>query len=187
MTNHHQRRDWVLTSLFLIMSLSSFVWIEPSPFDLFLCLFILAGCVFSFYGFHSIIILPFFLLLFFLLANLLSAFFAKNEGVAFFYFFISFYLVLSWLSIVGTSFRYKSKVIETIFNGYVIAAVISVLIGVFAYFFRSPFTESFLQFERIKSLFKDPNVFGPFVVPAAIYTLYKAETTSLLKKLVYLI
>lgn len=183
--NHHQRGDWVLTFLFLIMSLSSIVFFEPSPYDLFLCLFIISGCFFSLYTFDSTLILPILLLLFFLLANLLSAFFAKNESGAIFFFIITVYLAISWLAITGTSYRYKSRMIETILNGYVVAAFIAVVIGVFSYFVRLPVTEPFLEFGRIKSLFKDPNVFGPFVVPAALFALYKAETSSIWRKLGY--
>jgi O-antigen ligase len=183
--NHHQERGWVLTFLFLTMSLSSIVLIEPSPYDLFLCLFILFGCIYSLYGFHSTLILPSFFLLFFLLANLLSAFFAKNDGGAFFYFIITVYLVVSWIAIVGASFRYKNKIINTIFKGYVVAALISVTIGAIAFFFHSPVTETFLQFGRIRSLFKDPNVFGPFLVPAALFALYKTESSSFWKRWSY--
>jgi hypothetical protein len=175
--NHQQGRDWALTFLFLIMSVSSIVFFEPSPYDFLLCLFILAGCVFSFYAFESTLIIPLLFLLIFLLANLLSAFFAKNPTGAIFFFIITVYLAVTWIALTGASYRYKRGMIETIFKGYVVAALIAVLIGVFAYFFRLPVTEPFLEFGRIKSLFKDPNVFGPFVVPAAIFSLYKAPPT----------
>jgi len=122
-----------------------------------------------------------------LFANVLSSFFIKNEIRALFYFSVTIYLVVSWLAIVGTSYRYKSKMIEIIFKGYVVAACIAVWIGVFSYFIRIPETETFLQFGRISSLFKDPNVFGPFVIPTAVFTLYKAEVSSSFKKIICLL
>ncbi|MDZ3952355.1 hypothetical protein U0X36_05255 [Bacillus thuringiensis] len=179
-----KRKDWILTFLFLIMSSSSIVFIEPSPYDLFLFLFIFTGCILSFYRFHTTIEVPFLLLLFFLFGNGISLFFIKNEIRALFYFSVTIYLVVSWLAIVGTSYRYKSKMIEIIFKGYVVAACIAVSIGIFSYFIRTPATETFLQFGRVSSLFKDPNVFGPFVIPAAVFTLYKAEASSSLKRII---
>jgi hypothetical protein len=49
-------------------------------------------------------------------------------------------------------------------HGYVLGAVVVSLIGVLAYFRLLPSSDTFLLYGRAKSTFKDPNVFGPFLV-----------------------
>jgi hypothetical protein len=49
-------------------------------------------------------------------------------------------------------------------QGYILAAVITSLIGVAAYFRMLPSSEMFIRAMRAASTFKDPNVFGPFLV-----------------------
>lgn len=178
-------RRWVPGFLFLIMSLSSVVWIEPSPYDLLLLLFALLGCFCSFYGFHSRLLPPLLLLLLFLFANLLSAFFAKSASEAVSFLAITVFLAVSWLAVIGVSYRHPGVVMEKIFQGYAVAAFLAVLLGVGAYFLQLPFSASLLEFGRVKSLFKDPNVFGPFIVPAALYALYRAESSRSVRKLGY--
>jgi O-antigen ligase len=155
--------------------------IEPSPYDVLLVLLLLTGCLFSAYRYDSSVLLPVLFLLLFLLSNVLSAFFAKDFYGAIFYFAITVYLAVSWAGIIGLSFRYPGGILNAVFKGYVVAALIAVLVGLFAYFVKMPATEAFLQFGRVKSLFKDPNVFGPFIVPAAVYSLYLAEKSSLFR------
>jgi hypothetical protein len=49
-------------------------------------------------------------------------------------------------------------------HGYILAAVMTSLIGVAAYFRVLPNSEMFIRALRAASTFKDPNVFGPFLV-----------------------
>src|SRR5262249_14630560 len=49
-------------------------------------------------------------------------------------------------------------------QGYILAAVLTSLIGVAAYFRVLPNSEMFIRAMRAASTFKDPNVFGPFLV-----------------------
>jgi O-antigen ligase len=59
-----------------------------------------------------------------------------------------------------------------VFGAYLFAAVTSALIGVLAVIAPLPGKEAFLYGgDRAMALFKDPNVFGPFLVPAALILL----------------
>jgi O-antigen ligase len=59
-----------------------------------------------------------------------------------------------------------------VFAAYLFAAVTSALIGVAAVLAPIPGKESFLYAgDRAMALFKDPNVFGPFLIPAALILL----------------
>lgn len=63
------------------------------------------------------------------------------------------------------------KRMRMIMQAYVVIAVISALIGVLAYLHLLPGAEQFLRYGRAKGMFKDPNVFGPFLIPPAIFLL----------------
>jgi hypothetical protein len=49
-------------------------------------------------------------------------------------------------------------------QGYILAAVMTSVIGVLAYFHVLPNSEMFIKALRAASTFKDPNVFGPFLI-----------------------
>ncbi len=162
--------------LFLAMAMSSFVFMEPAPYDLLMMLLMLSGLLFSLYEIKTDLILPILLLLLFFLSNLISMYFVKELGSSVLYAAITFYLGFIWLGIVGFGERYGKSFLELIMNGYLLAACIAGLLGTLAYFHLLPNSEMFLLYERAKALFKDPNVYGPFLVIPAVYTLYKAES-----------
>jgi O-antigen ligase len=61
-----------------------------------------------------------------------------------------------------------------IFNAYIYAAVIAAVAGIAGYFnvFPGAF-DMFTKFGRATGTFKDPNVFGPFLVPPLVYILHR--------------
>lgn len=61
-----------------------------------------------------------------------------------------------------------------IFNAYILAAVITALAGVAGYFNLVPGAfDLFTRYGRATGTFKDPNVYGPFLVPPLIYVLHR--------------
>jgi hypothetical protein len=59
-----------------------------------------------------------------------------------------------------------------ILNAYVWAAVAAALLGIVGYFDLLPDARGLMtRYGRATGLFKDPNVFGPFLVPALVYGL----------------
>lgn len=54
--------------------------------------------------------------------------------------------------------------LRVLLAGYVAGAVVVALIGILAYFRLLPSSDTFLLYGRAKSTFKDPNVFGPYLV-----------------------
>ncbi len=177
--------NYSLTVLFITMSVSFIVVVEPSPYDLLMVLFMFLGLLFSVFVYNSMLATPFLLVLIFILSNLISSYFSINYSSAAFYFAITFYLALSWFGFVCTAGRFQLRFVETVLNGYLIAACLSVLIGVLAYVQLIPFSDYFLYYDRVKATFKDPNVFGPFLVAPALYALYKADSFNGISKLVF--
>jgi len=69
---------------------------------------------------------------------------------------------------------------ELVLNAYVAAAVVAGLAGIVGYFGLVPGTEELLtKFGRARGTFKDPNVLGAFLVPAAVFLVYRMLTLPL--------
>lgn len=78
---------------------------------------------------------------------------------------IRFYLITLWLYLSCLIYENPKRILPVLLNGYAVGAVIVVIIGALAYFGVIPDAESYLKNSRVKSTFKDPNVFGPYLVP----------------------
>lgn len=71
-----------------------------------------------------------------------------------------------------------------IYKGYVLAALLAAGAGIVGYFDLFPGAGELLtRYGRASSTFKDPNVYGPFLVPAWLYLLDAALNRSFLKAL----
>jgi O-antigen ligase len=66
-------------------------------------------------------------------------------------------------------------------GGYLFAAVAACALGVLALFVALPGRELIVAEGRLVALFKDPNVFGPFVVPAALILVEEILTPRLFR------
>ena len=49
-------------------------------------------------------------------------------------------------------------------RGYILAALIATAAGYIGFFHLLPYSDIFLDNDRVSATFKDPNVFGPFLV-----------------------
>jgi O-antigen ligase len=80
-----------------------------------------------------------------------------------------------WLASWVTN-RRRAKVAG---GGYVVAATLSASLGLLALFLPLPGGELMVFEDRVQALFKDPNVFGPFLVPAALILVEETLTPRL--------
>lgn len=181
------RSKWLSFFLYLIMLVSSFVFIEPSPYDVLIILLVLIGFVCSIYSFSKEMIFPLCVICIFLISNLISLFFIKEIGSSLFFTAITFYLALTWIGLIGMSYLIRPPYLKLIAHGYLMSALLSTIIGLLAYFHLLPSSEFFLMFGRVKVLFKDPNVFGPFLVMPALFSLSMTEQKEIMikKKIFY--
>jgi len=166
---------WLFNFLFIMLALSSISLIEPSPYDLlFPILFGLS--VYLFYlSFSPSALIPFICLFLFIESHLASFFMIKDISRFAEFTVISFYLIMTWFCFAGIVSRFKVTAAEAIFKGYVFSAVLAAFFGIAAYYHLLPFSEMFLMEGRVKGFFKDPNVFGPFLIPPSIFLLLKIE------------
>ncbi len=86
---------------------------------------------------------------------------------------VSGFLAITTLFFAAVVLDDTERRLDVLLKGYMIAATIAALIAVLAYFKAIPNYELFLRYGRAASTFKDPNVFGPFVILPALLALQK--------------
>lgn len=153
-----------------LVFLSGFVLYEPAPSDLLLCLVV---AIWAFAGLKlSRPMLPMIVLMLAYMAGGLLSFtqldaFQKPAV----YMAVTGFLVVSsifFAAVIQVDTERRLQVIE---RSYVAAAIVCALIGILAYFGKFPHAELFTLYDRAKGAFKDPNVFGPFLVlPLVVLT-----------------
>ncbi|PFA34904.1 hypothetical protein COI88_23420 [Bacillus cereus] len=157
----------------LAVTSSCIVIVEPAPYDIIIVMIFGLGMAFRRLKFNkSQLEMPFFIVFVFIICNLISMFEIGHIGRGLSYFLVTFYLILSWLAFIGIYGKYGEVTKKIIMFGYTIAALLSATIGTLAYFHVIPFYDKFIKFGRSVALFKDPNVFGPFLIPIILYAVY---------------
>ena len=153
----------------LVIASSVVVLNEPAPFDVAIMLLFVWSLFRSKLQYRSAHLLPAVLLAMFALANLISLWEPIDMWRGIWYFAVTTYLMLSMLFISGVSSRFGLRGVRTIAIGYGFGGLVSVLLGAFAYYVHGPWQSLLLLNGRPKALFKDPNVFGPYLVPIVIF------------------
>ena len=157
-------RERLLIAVLFIAVLSSCVaFIEPSPHDALmgvLAIVALAAGV----RFHRILLVPFVLLLIWNFFGLLTLLNVPDQKETVQYAATSVYLAVAALIfalVVADKTMPRMKALET---AYVIAAIISAIAGTIGYFRLFPGAGMFTLYDRAMGMFKDPNVYGPFLI-----------------------
>ncbi|MBP2560887.1 O-antigen ligase [Neorhizobium galegae] len=159
--------------------LSGFVISEPAPYELIMVIQI--GIWFLLGLKISRTVAPLLaMLLTFNMSGLFSMFVMKDMSEAPMYFAVSTFLALSavfYAAIIENDHRR----LNLIFKAWVIAAIITSLLGVLGYFNAFPGSHVFTRYNRAMGAFQDPNVFGPYLVAPLLYLLYRLLTGPLMK------
>lgn len=150
--------------------LSGFVISEPAPYELFM-----AGLigVWGILGLRiSRSVAPLLALyLTFNIGGMLSLTVMEEMGGGPMYVAVSLFLALSAVFFAAI-IEAKPKRLQLIFRAWVASALITALLGILGYFNAFPGSEVFTLYDRAKGAFQDPNVFGPFLVPPALYLMH---------------
>jgi len=155
------------------------VRIEPAPPDLVFAVVVAVAIVTARFSFGRVPLSVTALVSVFLALNLLAMFEVIDAARAIEYFGITFYLgvlglwLASYVSSVGRA--------RLVVGAYIGAATASALIAVLALFVPFPGSELLVRGPRAQGLFKDPNVFGPFLVPPALILLEEAAFPRLFR------
>jgi O-antigen ligase len=153
------------------------VRVEPAPTDVVFA--VLMAVALATNRFRLRRVLPWAVLLVgaFIGFNLLSTIDAANPGRAVGFLGITIYVAVLglWLASHVTS----SPVARRLARAYVGVAVVSAVLSTLALFVPFPGHHLLTRIGRAEGLFKDPNVFGPFLVPAALIVFEEIVTPRL--------
>ncbi len=159
----------------LAVATGSVVLVEPAPYDVAIVLLFAAGILLHRISFTREHRLPVLLIAGFFCANAISMCAAPDLGVAAGYAGVTTYLVVSWMFFVGLSGSGGQFGVKALMNGYAAAGWFSALAAGLAFFDLIPFRDYLLRYGRAQGLFKDPNVYGPYLVPVLLYALMRLQ------------
>lgn len=169
--------SWLPSIVFVLAAFGSLVFIEPAPVD---GLTILAAIALFGTGLRlpREFLIPMLLLFVFLLGNVLSSWNASESAAAIIYGAVTAYLVLALVLYTGLMYWDYERLMTYFWGGYIVAAVIASTFAIIGFFQLVPQHELFTLNSRGAGTFKDPNVFGPFLVPLILYLLHAQERRS---------
>jgi hypothetical protein len=152
---------------------------EPGPADLLFAVAIAVALVTGQFDLRRIPLIATALIGVFLTINVLSAIEVVDVPRAARFLFITFYLGLFALWLAG--YARSERRSRLILHAYLAAAVASAVVGSLALFLPFPGHEVFVfAGQRAQGFFKDPNVFGPFLIPAALMLIEETFSPRLL-------
>jgi len=157
--------------VFFAMALSSVVIFEPAPVDGLVLGLLFFGVLAGFLEFSSIAPSALVPLVAFVMANITSMYDPLDFTHATWYVLVTLYLALSWIFFLSFFSRFGADGIRLVFLGYAVSAMFCVTLGLLSYFHVIGYQDYLLRFGRPKGVFKDPNVFGPYLVPVALFAL----------------
>ena len=163
-----------LTLVWLTMATSGFVFSEPCPTDaLAIALIVLLPAI-GLVSFTAPTALLMMILAGAAAFGLISATAAFEMDKAVSHTLVSLYLYGAAFVLAGFIAVKPEAHTKLIFNGLTVAATMAAAAGVIGYFDLVPGSDIFTKFGRASGTFKDPNVFGPFLVPAFLYAIHSA-------------
>ena len=159
-----------LAALWTLVAASAFVAIEPSPYEF---LFAVVVVVFAPGGFRfDRAMIPMILTMALFSAGgfvALAPYVDVKKSVTFT--FITFYITLTMIAFAALVAARPETRLATIRSGYVVSATIAAVLGILGYFNIEGLSSYFTLYDgtRAAGPFKDPNVFGPFLVAPIVW------------------
>jgi hypothetical protein len=171
--------DPYLAALGLTMASGAVVLFEPAPIDLAIVILLVWGAIAGKLRLQPVHQIPIFLLSAFAIANLMSLWDPLNLIRGLWFTAITYYLMGSMVLFLGVTSAMGRRAFDAILSGYIAGAVLNIVLAVGGYFGLLPGREYFLLYGRPKGLFKDPNVYAPYIVPVAVFALVRLLTKGL--------
>ncbi len=174
--------------LFLVwatLASSFIVFSEPAPFDALMIGLIALLPLLGLTSFSIPILL--FLLAWLVIgaSGVIATIFSGTLDVSITHILISISLSLSAVILAAFVRTDPERHIRIVMSGLMFASLVAVITALAGYFGAIPGAEDlFAKFGRARGLFKDPNVFGSFIVPALIYYLHGMTTARTSRSLI---
>jgi O-antigen ligase len=169
------------TAVALALLLFAIVRVEPAPSDAAFAVIIMVAIVTGRMNLRTTPAGPAIAVSAFVALNLVACLEVTDPGRAAKFMGITIYLCAFalWIPSWVTTRRHARTVVRI----YVGVAVVSAALGTLALFLPLPGHDVLTAYEgtRARALFKDPNVFGPFLVPAALILMHEVLDPRLLR------
>ncbi len=152
------------------MMLNVYVSVEPAPFDIAAVALGVMFLVARRLRFPKDAGAPLLLLLLFALTNLITLVLMRDQVRGVVFAGVTLYLMALWGLVVAIQGMKGARATELMLWGYTVGAGLAGAAGVVAYF-GGPMSGLMVHHGRVHGLFKDANVYGAYLVPAAVYAL----------------
>jgi hypothetical protein len=156
--------------LFVTVLTSSIAFIEPAPHDG-LMMVLLVASVGASVGFDRKLIPLLLLLVLWLVGGLMSLVQVGDQTKAIQYAGTSIYLGIAAVTFACLFCDGNLVRLAILRRGYILAALIATAAGYIGFFHLVPGAGIFLDNDRVSATFKDPNVYGPFLVFPIVWLL----------------
>jgi hypothetical protein len=165
----------LLIVLFVTVLASSVAFIEPSPHDALMGVLALT-CLVAGVRFDRTLALPLLLLVVWNVSGLMALTNVLDQEKTLQYTFTSIYLAVAAILFACLFANNTMARLTTMRIAYVTTAVGVALAGASGYFHLFAGADIFAPFGRALGAFKDPNVFGPFLIWPALFTIERIMT-----------
>jgi hypothetical protein len=166
------RERLLLIILFITVLASSVAFIEPSPHDVLMGVLAIAALIAG-VRLERALVAPFVLLLIWNFAGMRALMNVPGEEKTIQYTATSVYLAVAGLLFACLFAQNTMARLNTMRVAYVTTALIASFVGAAGYFNLFGTGHLFAPIGRALGAFKDPNVFGPFLIWPALFLLYR--------------
>ncbi|HET7912849.1 MAG TPA: hypothetical protein VFL49_12520, partial [Pseudolabrys sp.] len=166
------RERLLLIVLFITVLASSVAFIEPSPHDGLMGVLAVVGLIAG-VRMERALVLPFLLLLIWNFAGMLALMHVPGEEKTIQYTATSVYLAIAGMLFACLFAQNTMARLSAMRIAYVTTAVMATFLGIAGYFDLFGTGQAFAPLGRALGAFKDPNVFGPFLIWPALFLLYR--------------
>ncbi|HEY6022729.1 MAG TPA: O-antigen ligase family protein [Pseudolabrys sp.] len=166
----------LLLVLFITVLTSSVAFIEPSPHDLLMGVLALA-CLVAGVRFQRTLVVPLILLIIWNFAGVMALIPVVGQEKTIQYTGTSIYLAIAAILFACLFSNNTMARLATMRIAYTLSAIMVAFAGISGYFNLFPGAEQlFAPFGRALGSFKDPNVFGPFLIWPTMFIVYRMLT-----------
>jgi O-antigen ligase len=149
--------------LFITVLTSGLAFIEPSPHD-FLIFVLLLACAMARLPFDRKLAPLLFLLVLWVIGGAMSLLNVADDAKAIQYFGTSLYLAIATVMFACLFSDGDLVRLSILRRAYILAAIYATVAGYIGYFHLIAHYDIFLLYNRLSGTFKDPNVYGPFLI-----------------------
>ncbi len=169
----------LLLVLFVTALTSSVAFIEPSPHDLMMGALALT-CVVAGVRFQRMLIVPLIFMVIWNFAGTMALIPVVGEEKTIQYTGTSVYLAIAAIVFACLFSNNSMSRLATMRVAYTLSALMAAFAGISGYFGLFPGAEQlFAPFGRALGMFKDPNVFGPFLIWPTLFIVYRMLTRDI--------